>query len=96
MILGAPINAQGSFFAEFVTSSIGDRTNPAGLGVALTILVGSTCPIFADYIQEEANGILFLMKHNCALYNLVENNNSELKIRKISIFPSTAHLKSGI
>lgn len=36
--------------------------------------------------KEEATGILFPVKHNCALYTLIEDKNGELKIRKISYF----------
>jgi hypothetical protein len=36
--------------------------------------------------KEESTGILFPVKHNCAHYQLVEDKNGELKIRKISYF----------
>jgi hypothetical protein len=36
--------------------------------------------------KEASTGISFPVKHNCAHYQLVEDKNGELKIRKISYF----------
>jgi hypothetical protein len=36
--------------------------------------------------KEESNGTVFPAKHNCAVYNLIEDGNNELKIRRISYF----------
>lgn len=36
--------------------------------------------------REESTGTVFPAKHNCAVYNLIEDGNSELKIRRISYF----------
>ncbi len=36
--------------------------------------------------REEPTGTVFPVKHNCAHYQLIEDSNGELKIRKISYF----------
>ena len=36
--------------------------------------------------RETSTGTLFPAKHNCALYQLVEDRNGEVKIKKISYF----------
>ena len=36
--------------------------------------------------KEESTGTVFPAKHNCAVYNLIEDGNGELKIRRISYF----------